>query len=74
MLKDFGGMPLAAADGVAFVLRRASRAAQAGLRTLLRQPLDLYTHSVASASAACAREPHRPPRMWGLIAMQAIPA
>jgi hypothetical protein len=36
-LKDFAGLPLAAADGVAFVLRRASRAVRVGLRTLLRQ-------------------------------------
>ena len=63
MLKDFGGMPLAAADGVAFVLRRASRAVRVGLRALLRQPLGLCAHSVAAASSACARKPHRPP--WG---------
>jgi len=62
-LKDFAGLPLAAADGVAFVLRLASRADRVGLRTLLRQPLGLCAHSVAAASTACARKPHRPPWM-----------
>ena len=35
-LEDFGGIPLAVADVVAFVLRRAVRAVRVGLRTLLR--------------------------------------
>jgi hypothetical protein len=56
-----------------YVLRRASRAVRVGLRALLRQPLGWYAHAVAAASAAYARKPHRPPRVWGLIAMQAIP-
>ena len=72
MLMDFGGKALAAADCVAFVLRRASRAVRVGLRTLLRQQLGLSAHSVAAASAAYARKPHRPPWVWGLVAMETI--
>ena len=71
-LKDFGGMTLAAADVVAFVLRRASRAVRVGLRTLLRQPLGLSALPLAAASAAYARKPHCPPRAWGLVAMETI--
>jgi hypothetical protein len=61
MLMDIGGKAFAAADGVTIVLRLASRTDMVGVLALLRQCIGWCARSEATASAAYARKPHRPP-------------